>query len=956
MTVLDNGTNLTIGTPPAKPTITSNSGICAGSTLTLTAGKVTGASYAWTGPNGFQATGQVISIANAEASTSGIYTLTITLNGCSSSNTTVVEVKPATANAGQDKAICLGQSAQLTASGGVNYLWSPTNTLNDATSATPIATPTATTLYTVFVTNANGCVRTAKVLVTVHPLPTLVITPTAASICAGASVQLQASGATTYSWSPATGLDDPSSASPIASPAVTTTYTVTGTSVAGCTNTKTVTVTVKPLPIANAGFDRSICSGQALVLGSTTTSSGTYLWEPATDLSSATLKTPTLTVINPTNEPITRVYKLTVTTNGCTTTDEVRVTINPAVQANAGLDVAICAGNSTQLNASGGSTYRWNPSINLSDPNVANPQAFPTTTTRYIVTVTNDEGCSRNDTVFVNVTPNPVLTILPAAPAICVGTFVQLQAAGAATYSWSPTTGLDDPTSATPVASPTTTTTYTVTGTSVAGCVTTKTITVKVNPIPLANAGVDKVVCSRQSTVLGTAPTTGYTYSWSPAIGLSNSRVANPTLNYPSESSAPITVEYTLTVTANGCSSTDVVRVTVNPAAYAGPDVFVCAGSGVQLQATGGLTYAWSPATGLDNPSIANPIASPSATTTYTVTITSENSACVKTDQVKVTVNPLPTIMASAVLSTICQGTSTNLSATGGVTYAWSPTIGLSDATSANPTASPTETTTYTVTGTNANGCSSTSQVTVTVTPSPVATIQASGSTSICEGASLTLTASEGASYLWSTGATTSSITVSTEGAYSVTVTNAQGCRTTSAITQVTTITPPVVTLEAFATVCQDKSPFTLTGGFPNGGVYSGPGVSNNQFNSRTAGPGTHAISYTYTDGSGCFTTVTQPLTVSTCLGAIEEVMQASFKAAPNPVSDVLSIEMTVDTKTNIVLQLINLSGKVVKEEKAVSFKGNFNRQWPVHSLVRGVYILHIKTGTTKLQQKIVIQ
>ncbi|QHL87926.1 T9SS type A sorting domain-containing protein [Nibribacter ruber] len=956
MKVLDNGTNLTIGTPPATPAITSNSGVCAGGTLTLSSSKVTGATYSWSGPNGFQATGSVISIPNAEVAASGVYTLTITVNGCSTSNSATVEVKPASANAGPDKVICPGQGVQLTASGGVSYSWTPVTTLDNSTSATPIASPTVTTTYTVQVTNANGCVRSDQVVVTVNPLPTLVIAPAAPSICAGTSVQLQATGAASYSWSPATGLDDPTSATPIASPAQTTTYTVTGTSAAGCVNTKTVTVTVKALPIANAGFDRSLCSGQALALGTSATSSGTYLWEPATDLSSATVKNPVFALVNTTNAPITRTYKLTVTTNGCTSTDEVTLTVNPAVPASAGPDVAICAGNSTQLNASGGSTYRWNPTTNLSDPNIANPVAFPTATTRYIVTVTNAEGCSRNDTVFVNVAPNPVLTVLPAAPSVCVGSSVQLQASGATSYAWSPATGLDDPTSASPIANPTVTTTYTVTGTSAAGCSISKTVTVKVNPIPVANAGVDKVVCSRQAIVLGTAATTGYTYSWSPAIGLSSTKVANPTLTYISESNEPIVVDYTVTVTANGCTSTDVVRVTVNPAAYAGPDIAVCAGGSAQLQAFGGLTYSWSPTTGLSDPTIANPVVTPTATTTYTVTVTGPNAICLKTDQIKVTVNPLPVISANATLGTICQGASTTLSATGGVRYEWAPATGLSDATSANSVATPTETTTYTVTGTDAKGCTNTARVTITVLPKPVVTIQPSGTTTLCQGNNVTLTASQGTSYVWSNGATTSSITVSEAGSYSVTVTNAQGCSNTSEAVQVTVNPLPVVMLDAFATICQDKSPFTLTGGSPAGGTYSGPGVSNNQFSARTVGAGTYTIMYAYTDANGCTNAASQSITVSTCLGLEEEVIQATFKAAPNPAKDVLSLETSIITKTDVQLQLISLSGKVVKEEQVKSFKGTLKRQWLVQHLSKGVYILRLTTANASLQKKIVIQ
>ncbi|MGV3539827.1 MAG: hypothetical protein ACO1OQ_08455, partial [Rufibacter sp.] len=635
--VQDNGSNLTIGATLATPTITANDGLCAGGTLTLTANSVTGATYTWTGPYNFTGTGRTVSIPNVETSAAGTYTVTMSLNGCTATSSKDITVKPALANAGPDVVTCPGKSVQLQATGGEKYSWSPSTSLSDATVANPIATPTATTTYTVTVTNANGCVRTDQVVVTVSPLPAITITPSAASICPGSSVQLQASGAVSYSWSPVTGLDDPTSATPIASPTQTTTYTVTGTSAAGCTNTKTVVVTVKPLPVANAGFDRTICSSQALVLGTSATSSGTYLWEPATGLNSATSKTPTLTLANTTNQPITTVYKLTVTTNGCVSTDEVAITVNPAVPANAGPDVAICAGGSTQLNATGGSIYRWSPTTNLSDPNSANPVAFPTATTRYIVTVTSAEGCSRNDTVFVNVNPLPVVTVTPTAPAVCVGSSVQLQATGAVTYAWSPTTGLSDPTAANPIASPTETTTYTVIGYSATGCASVpKTVTVKVNPYPVANAGPDKVVCAWQSSLLGTPAVAGATYSWSPATGLNNSKTATPTLIYPLEGTQPITVEYTLTVTANGCSSTDIVRVTVNPTAYAGPAVSICRGGSTQLQAYGGTTYSWSPATGLSDPTIANPIASPTATTTYTVTVTNPDGVCSSTSSVRV--------------------------------------------------------------------------------------------------------------------------------------------------------------------------------------------------------------------------------------------------------------------------------------------------------------------------------
>lgn len=358
MTLQDNGVDFRIAAPPKPVTISHNSGLCEGATLTLSASNVTGATYAWVGPNNFTSTERIVLLPNVSMQAAGIYSVTLTLNGCSVTTNLTVDVKAAPATVSANQVICLGESTQLSASGGTSYKWTPASTLSDATIADPIATPTATTTYTVAISYANGCTRTKQVVVTVNPRPVITIAPAVASICKGASVQLQASGGATYAWSPATGLDDATSASPMASPEITTTYTVTATSAAGCVNTKTIVVTVKALPVANAGFDRSICSGQVLTMGGTTTSSGTYLWEPATGLSSATVKNPILTIQNTTERPITQIYTLTVTSAGCVTTDQVSITVNPAINANAGPDATICVGGDTQLNATGGVFYR----------------------------------------------------------------------------------------------------------------------------------------------------------------------------------------------------------------------------------------------------------------------------------------------------------------------------------------------------------------------------------------------------------------------------------------------------------------------------------------------------------------------------------------------------------------------------------------------------------------------
>ncbi len=162
-----------------------------------------------------------------------------------------------------------------------------------------------------------------------------------------------------------------------------------------------------------------------------------------------------------------------------------------------------------------------------------------------------------------------------------------------------------------------------------------------------ANAGDDVAICSGDSAQLGGNPTASdglgpFIYNWSPSTGLSNATVANPRA-LPST-----TTTYTLIVIdASGCKDTSEVVVTVNPAlfAHAGADKIIVAGQTVQIggspTASGGtapFTYAWLPATGLDNAATANPNATPSATTTYVVTV-SDSKGCAATDTVTVDVH-----------------------------------------------------------------------------------------------------------------------------------------------------------------------------------------------------------------------------------------------------------------------------------------------------------------------------
>ena len=212
-------------------------------------------------------------------------------------------------------------------------------------------------------------------------------------------------------------------------------------------------------------------------------------------------------------------------------------------------------------------------------------------------------------------------------------------------YLWFPTTGLDDPTKAQPTASPTETTVYTLTVTDDTGQTDTDmvTVTVTVASEVVAEAGPDKVIASGGADTLegsasgGAAP---YSYSWTPTIGLDDPTQAQPTAS-PTE-----TTVYTLTVTDDiGQMDTAAVPVTVasEVVAEAGPDKVIASGGEATLEgsASGGAapySYSWTPTIGLDDPTQAQPTASPTETTVYTLTVTDEIG---QTDTGTVTVDPL---------------------------------------------------------------------------------------------------------------------------------------------------------------------------------------------------------------------------------------------------------------------------------------------------------------------------
>ena len=820
-----------------------NQTICSGGTATLGVAPVTGYTYSWSPTTGLSdptAAQPVATLTNLGlAPTTTTYTLTVsstTTPVCTSTSTVAITVNPnPIANAGPPVATCSNVTSVPLGSGtttttGVTYLWTTTATpsgLSSATSANPTVTLPNTTgapivlTYTLTVTStlAPFCAATSSVAVTINPAAVATPSPATVAFCSGGSAVLGGTTAvpgTTYRWTPTAGLSDPTSPAPtvtltnLTGAAITTTYTLTATTANSCTATGTVAVTVNPNPAANAGPDLTQCGSVNQTIGTPGVTGNTYLWTTTatpSGLSDPTLAQPLLTLTNAsTTADLVNTYTLTVTTPaGCVATDAVTVTVHPrAIADPSPTTLAFCSGASAVLGGVTvvpGTTYLWTPATGLSNPTAPNPTITLTNvtgapvTTTYTLTATTAPAlgaCTATATVAVTVNPLPVADA-GTDIAVCgtVNQRIGTAAVAGNTYLWTTTavpSGLSDPTLAQPTVTLTNASntvdlvnTYTLTVTSAAGCVSTDAVTVTVYPAAVAEAGAPATFCTGGTAQLGNGPgITGTTYAWSPATGLSNANIANPTVTLTNTGLNPVTTTYTLTATtARNCTAQATVAITVNPRAIPVPGpaaVSYCTGGSVVIGAApvANTRYLWRPATGLSSATVANPtvtltnLTSVPVTTTYTLVATSTfaGAACADSATVAVTVNPRPVAVPTPTLTT-CSGVPvvlTGATAIPGVTYAWtSATLAdLNDPTLPNPTATVTNTTsapitrTYTLTATNPTslgGCTTVATVTLTVNPAAIAQAVNPPGTAItfCSGGSAPLggSAIAGSTYVW---------------------------------------------------------------------------------------------------------------------------------------------------------------------------------------------------------------
>lgn len=301
-------------------------------------------------------------------------------------------------------------------------------------------------------------------------------------------------------------------------------------------------------------------------------------------------------------------------------------------------------------------------------------------------------------------------------------------------------------------------------------------------------------------------------WDWDFGDGNGTANSQNPTYNYNNGG----TYNASLTVTDSlGCTDNITKQIIINPSPVvdAGIDVSICVGDSVQLNASGGNTYAWAPNSTITNVGIANPRVFPSNTSNYYVTGTDAN-ACTNTDSVSVTVNTLPTIVSSNDTS-VCAGNCLQLSVSGAVTYTWSAGATLSDSSVSKPMACPNNNTTYTIIGTDANGCTNADSVAVVVNIPP--TIVSSNDTSICVGNCIQLSVSGAVTYAWSADATLSDTSISNPTAcpnnnktYTVTGTDVDGCTNIAQVNVFVNPLPNVFAGNDMIATCE-KTPITLT-------------------------------------------------------------------------------------------------------------------------------------------------
>ena len=550
-------------------------------TATVTpGGGMGGYTYQWS-------TVPVQTTATATGLAAGNYTVTVTdANGCDAiASGTVGTVSSPTVTAGADQTFCAGTPGVVVSavgSGGLagyTYSWTcatgPCN-ISSTSDDNPTVIPATTQQYYVQVTDANGCVSNLdSVLVTVLAQPQAAA-GTDVTICSGDTVQLNGSAsgagpAYTYTWTPAANLSANNIASPLAFPPFTTNY-ILNVSSNGCAGRPdTVRVNVNPVPSINAGSGFSTCFGNQATL--TATSAGanpvTFTW-----LANGSVISTGPSNLNVTPTATTTYSVVANSANGCSSdTADVVLQVIPFPQANAGPDRTICGTDSVQLlggiyflpgdtliNQSG-VVYAWTPSSGLGSTSIPQPNAAPSSTTTYTLSVTH-QGCTSLNTVNVEVYAEPVAVASASDSSFCDDQTATLSSAGSSgtTFNWSPATLVSNASDPNPTAFPNDTTTFILT-VSNGPCLDRDTLVLNVQTVPDAQFFTsDTIVCERQVIEFFNTSLNGLGVTWHFGDGRIETQDTIHSHSYATDGSYPVLLEV---IGEGGCSDSQTLTIEV---------------------------------------------------------------------------------------------------------------------------------------------------------------------------------------------------------------------------------------------------------------------------------------------------------------------------------------------------------------------------------------------------------
>jgi gliding motility-associated-like protein len=494
------------------------------------------------------------------------------------------------------------------------WIWGDNTPNSTSTNASHIYQNPGTFQIGLAATNVGGCADTLYQSVTIHPLPT-VNAGNDVTICPGTTIQLTATGATTYTWESGTANGGNYT------PTIGETLTVTGVDNNGCVNQDSMTITLYPNAVVNAGQDISVCLGSTVTI--TATGTNTYQWNNGI-VNGQTFTPP---------QGVTTNIVTGTSINGCVDTDTMILTVWSNPTLNAGPDQIVCAGDSTVLLATGAVNYQWTGGV------TNNVYFIPQASGIWIVTGVDANGCNGVDTMTITI-PQPAV-FAGNDTSICPGFSIFLNALLSNTYQWSNNTNNGN--TYTPLSNEV----ISVIGYDINQCPAYDTLLVTVFPTPVVDAGPDIQVCSGSTVTISGNGVSSYLWD----NGLANGQSFIPPVGV---------VTYTVIGTdVNGCIDNDQMVLTVwaNPVVSAGNDQVICEGSSTTVAGSGAVSYVW------NNGVVDNTAFTPQSNANYTVTGT-DNNGCVGTDNMNISIEPASFPNFNAALTADCNPFSFSLTNT----------------------------------------------------------------------------------------------------------------------------------------------------------------------------------------------------------------------------------------------------------------------------------------------------